>query len=202
VNFSLVRIGDYDLVWNGTTFEDDSVGTDRAVANNLVFQQEGSTPATRITLVSPEATDYTGGIRGITPSGGPPNFEYGTDCLEWDAFGLPATWADEIASLGQKIDGESGAQPAGCTLPICDGHINLNIPVALNPATSTTITVRVLYGGTCAWDCELLPDGVVGVTDFLALLAQWGGPGSCDLDGGGVSITDFLLLIGSWGPCP
>jgi hypothetical protein len=202
VNFSLLRLGDYDLVWNGTVFGDDSVGTDRAVANNLVFQQEDSTPATRISMVSPEAADYAGGIRGITPTGGPPVFDYGTDCEQWDAFGLPATWADEIATLGQKIDGESGAQPAGCTLPDCDGHVNLNIPVSLAAAGSTTITVRLLYGGTCAWDCELLPDGVVGVTDFLALLAQWGGPGSCDLDGGGVSITDFLLLIGNWGPCP
>jgi hypothetical protein len=202
VNFSLVRIGDFDLVWNGTVFGDDSVGTDRAVANNAVFQQEDSTPATRITMVGTEAADYTGGIRGIAPTGGPPNYEYGTDCQEWDAFGLPATWADEIASLGQKIDGESGAQPAGCTVPDCDGHIDLNIPVSLDPAASTTITIRLLYGGTCVWDCEPLPDGVVGVTDFLALLAQWGGPGSCDFDGGGVSITDFLLLIGVWGPCP
>ncbi|MHC4082445.1 MAG: hypothetical protein ACYS15_07585 [Planctomycetota bacterium] len=202
-NFSLVRIGDFDLVWNGTVFGDDSVGTDRAVANNAVFQQEDSTPVTRITMVSPEATDYTGAIRGITPTGGPPDFAYGTDCQEWDVYGLPATWADEIASLGQKINGESGAQPAGCTLPDCDGHVDLNIPVSLAPAGgSTTITVRLLYGGTCVWDCEFLPDGLVGVTDFLALLAQWGGPGSCDLDGGGVSITDFLLIIGNWGPCP
>jgi hypothetical protein len=202
VNFSLVRIGDYDLLWNGTTFEDDSVGTDRAVANNAVFQQEDSTPATRITMVSPEATDYAGGIRGITPTGGPPEYGYGTDCQQWDAFGLPVTWADEIASLGQKIDGESGAQPAGCTLPVCDGHIDLNIEVSLDVAESTTITIRHLYGGTCLWDCQALPEGAVGVTDFLALLAQWGGPGSCDFDGGGVGVTDFLALLANWGPCP
>ena len=153
-------------------------------------------------MVSPEATDYSGGILGITPTGGPPDFAFGTDCQQWDAFGLPLTWADEIASLGQKINGESGAQPAGCTLPDCDGHIHLNIPVSLAPAASTTITIRLLYGGTCVWDCEPLPDGIVGITDFLALLAQWGGPGSCDFDGAGVGITDFLLMLGTWGPCP
>jgi len=47
-------------------------------------------------------------------------------------------------------------------------------------------------------------DGVVGITDFLALLADWG---SCtqtccladlDLDGN-VGITDFLILLGNWG---
>jgi hypothetical protein len=46
-------------------------------------------------------------------------------------------------------------------------------------------------------------DGVVGITDFLALLAQWGATGTmCDVDGGGVGITDFLQMLGAWGPCP
>jgi hypothetical protein len=55
----------------------------------------------------------------------------------------------------------------------------------------------------CPWDCELVPNGDVGVTDFLAMLAQWGQTGaSCDFDGGGVGVTDFLLMLGTWGPCP
>ncbi len=55
---------------------------------------------------------------------------------------------------------------------------------------------------SCPWDCEPAPDGDVGITDFLAMLALWGGPGSCDFDGGGVGITDFLDLLTNWGPCP
>ena len=55
---------------------------------------------------------------------------------------------------------------------------------------------------SCPWDCGLPQDKNVGIVDFLALLAQWGGPGTCDFDGGGVGITDFLKLLGSWGPCP
>ncbi len=56
----------------------------------------------------------------------------------------------------------------------------------------------------CPWDCDggESTDGTVGIVDFLALLAQWGSPGSCDFDGGGVGITDFLALLGNWGPCP
>jgi hypothetical protein len=59
----------------------------------------------------------------------------------------------------------------------------------------------------CPEDCDFLtlgwPDGVVGVNDFLALLAQWGGGGTCDIDGNGtVNIQDFLLMIAAWGPCP
>jgi photosystem II stability/assembly factor-like uncharacterized protein len=54
----------------------------------------------------------------------------------------------------------------------------------------------------CPWDCAEPADGDVGVVDFLALLAQWGAPGSCDFDGGGVAVTDFLELLAHWGPCP
>jgi hypothetical protein len=53
----------------------------------------------------------------------------------------------------------------------------------------------------CPWDCG---DGdfIVGILDFLAMLAQWGEVGApCDFDGGGVGVTDFLKLLGQWGPC-
>jgi hypothetical protein len=44
----------------------------------------------------------------------------------------------------------------------------------------------------CPWDCGN-DDGNVGVNDFLAMIAGWGGPGSCDFDGGGViNVADFL----------
>jgi len=48
-------------------------------------------------------------------------------------------------------------------------------------------------------------DCVVGITDFLGLLAAWGpNPGHpADLDGDDVvGINDFLLLLANWGPCP
>ncbi len=54
----------------------------------------------------------------------------------------------------------------------------------------------------CPWDCDGSGDGVVGIVDFLALLGQWEGPGSCDFDGGGVGIVDFLNLLANWGDCP
>ena len=53
----------------------------------------------------------------------------------------------------------------------------------------------------CPGDCGD-GDGMVGIVDFLALLAQWGQVGTpCDLDGGGVGIVDFLELLANWGPC-
>jgi hypothetical protein len=57
----------------------------------------------------------------------------------------------------------------------------------------------------CPCDCADPPDGVVNVVDFLALLAQWGGPGPCDcgdtLDVV-VNVLDFLSMLATWGPCP
>jgi hypothetical protein len=58
------------------------------------------------------------------------------------------------------------------------------------------------YQTGCPWDCGMPADGQVSVTDLLAMLAQWGGPGTCDLDGGGVSVTDLLRILAHWGPCP
>jgi hypothetical protein len=68
----------------------------------------------------------------------------------------------------------------------------------------------VLAGGirgggeiSCPWDCAD-DDGIVGIIDFLALLAQWGEVGSsCDFDGDGVDRVDlFQQLLANWGPCP
>ncbi len=47
-------------------------------------------------------------------------------------------------------------------------------------------------------------DGIVGINDFLDLLAAWGpNPGHpADIDqDGSVGITDFLALLSAWGPC-
>ena len=54
----------------------------------------------------------------------------------------------------------------------------------------------------CPWDCQAVPDGMVGVNDFLQLLADWNVSGDCDFDGGGTGVTDFLELLGNWGTCP
>ena len=52
---------------------------------------------------------------------------------------------------------------------------------------------------------DLDADGIVGIVDFLDLLAQWGTDpgGPPDFDGDGdVGINDFLELLANWGPCP
>jgi hypothetical protein len=54
----------------------------------------------------------------------------------------------------------------------------------------------------CRADCTGTDDGEVRVGDLLALLAQWGGAGSCDLNGDGViDVADLLELLADWGKC-
>ena len=78
-----------------------------------------------------------------------------------------------------------------------------NLDVSNEDLNTVSILLNLCdHSETCPWDCGGDDDGNTGITDFLALLAQWGGPGACDFDGGGVGITDFLLLLANWGACP
>ena len=63
------------------------------------------------------------------------------------------------------------------------------------------VWVLFLDGPECPWDCAGADDNV-NVVDFLALLAQWGGAGTCDFNGDGVDVVDFLIMLAHWGPCP
>jgi hypothetical protein len=66
--------------------------------------------------------------------------------------------------------------------------------------------VSVLINQSCIpCPADIDGDGVVNVTDFLALLAAWGpNPGHpADINGDGtVGVNDFLELLASWGGCP
>ncbi len=72
-------------------------------------------------------------------------------------------------------------------------------------AAATAAVVLVASGtarGALPCDADLDGDQVVGIVDFLELLAEWGTEpgGPPDFDGGGVGITDFLTLLANWGP--
>ena len=52
---------------------------------------------------------------------------------------------------------------------------------------------------------DITGDGMVGIQDFLDLLAAWGPCAECaaDLNNDGVvGIQDFLDLLAAWGACP
>jgi predicted outer membrane repeat protein len=57
----------------------------------------------------------------------------------------------------------------------------------------------------CPTDCpDIDGDGIVNVTDLLAVIDQWGSTLSdADINGDGiVNVTDLLEVVGNWGPCP
>ena len=69
--------------------------------------------------------------------------------------------------------------------------------------TMATVGLTVTMPPVVVCPHDLDGDGLVGIIDFLDLLAQWGGCGSADFDADGVvGITDFLALLANWGPCP
>ena len=57
----------------------------------------------------------------------------------------------------------------------------------------------------CPWDCpaDVNEDGVVDVTDILALVGAWGSSGPLgDInDDGTVNVVDLIMMLKSWGPC-
>jgi len=96
----------------------------------------------------------------------------------------------------------AGDLPNSVAIGDLDGEFDLDLVVTNSFSDNVSVLLNQCTTPPCPWDCGGDNDGDVGIVDFLALLAQWGGPGACDLDGGGVGITDFLELLGNWGPCP
>ncbi len=132
------------------------------------------------------------------------DFAAGSYWIAWDAIGSPnfsgpfappvsyPDAVDGLNPLGQAPNAQTVA--GGEWIPVVDG-------ISLTPDEFPFMIEGTLIEPPCPWDCGD-NDGTVGIVDFLALLAQWGGPGACDLDGGGVGITDFLELLANWGACP
>jgi hypothetical protein len=219
ISFVLLRQVDYDIVWQGA-FGNDSVGTDTNgnPADRHVSQGEnpaaGQLDHTYMTLSSPQGTAYVCAKATIDPdgAGGGPPYGAGTDVQEWDAYGVPAGWANftpyvPAAPGSYNVNGYSGTQ-AG------DAHVDLEIPVTIAGGATVDISIDHTYGSTiplgaappCKGDCAQPPNGVVDTVDFLALLQAWGPAGAggpCDFNGvGGVDTVDFLSLLQNWGSCP
>ena len=113
-------------------------------------------------------------------------------------FGPP--WPEPLPSGGVEALRFQGPAEAPSTTNADDYALTAGAAVFTNNAgASATITPPV----PCPWDCAAMPDGIVGINDFLQLLAEWSLVGApCDVDGGGVGITDFLDLLANWGTCP
>ena len=113
---------------------------------------------------------------------------------------------------------EQACPPNGalaCSDDAADCGVTSEITLLVTPVVNYLVRVGATTGGgtgtltiscpavePCPWDCAAPNDGVVGINDFLQLLADWGAASDCDFDGGGVGINDFLELLANWGQCP
>ena len=115
------------------------------------------------------------------------------------------TWATE--SFGQDLD----ANPIrwgtlynfwfDADTPPADTTVTLGLFKPGDPDSMSGPTVGPLIPGIAG---DVNGDGVVGITDFLALLAAWGPCADCDdcpadFDGDcAVGITDMLIVLANW----
>jgi parallel beta-helix repeat protein len=105
---------------------------------------------------------------------------------------------------------DNAAVPGGITTDI-DGNARfVDDPGTVDTGSGTPPLVdqgpyEFQGSSACRPDCASPPDGVVSVTDLLAMLSQWGGSGSCDCAlpaDGLVNVVDFLNMLSFWGACP
>ncbi len=138
--------------------------------------------------------------------------------------GHTLTWGDGNIDVDPLfVDPDNGDYRLGPGSPCIDAASNPAVPVGIttdldgNPRfTDDPCTVvdtglgdpPVVDMGAYEFQntsCDLNGDGVVGINDFLALLAAWGPCADCencpaDFNGAcSVGITDFLLLLAWWG---
>jgi hypothetical protein len=141
-------------------------------------------------LVEAEFPFVVGFAETISPGSG--------DCADFTGSIVPAETAQTCETAWVTM-----TLTPGTWWPWVAPNIGDGLPCPAGATASNDYTLTVSTQAPCPWDCETTPDGSVGVTDFLKMLAEWGQTGTpCDFDGGGVSVTDFLDLLANWGSCP
>ena len=126
----------------------------------------------------------------------------------WMQYWLQADYGAFSTQGSVTLDSGGDAVPDGTsTIYGIDPDPRVPVPPAAfsvdyidGPPGGGPATIRIVPLG------DLDGDGVVGIADFLLLLADWGpcpdppGPCPADLDGDGiVGIIDFLILLAKWG---
>jgi hypothetical protein len=155
--------------------------------------------AENFVLNGPATIDVVRFWGGYAPTNVPLNPDRFTLVLWDDSSGEPGAIIRDVRRVSATTRLPTGSQIADGAIDEYEYTIDLDPNETLLPGV---YWVEVYNDSSeCPADCGD-HDGTVGVVDFLALLAQWGGPGSCDINGGGVSVTDFLEMLATWGPCP
>ncbi|MHC4220278.1 MAG: choice-of-anchor Q domain-containing protein, partial [Planctomycetota bacterium] len=121
----------------------------------------------------------------------------------------PNTWEDNDYRLGTgspAVDAADNlAVPAG-TLTDLDGNPRfVDDPCFVDTGNGTAPITDIGAYERQDPSCDLNGDGMVGISDFLTLLAAWGPCLDCDNCPGDfdddciVGVTDFLMMLTNWG---
>jgi hypothetical protein len=113
-------------------------------------------------------------------------------------------------ALWPGSNGSGQTAPSYIRAPECDFENFVDYAEIGFAAIHLTIKVFAQHGNGGPLPChgDINGDGVVDVSDLLALLAAWGpcaDPNNCpaDINGDGVvDVTDLLALLSAWGDCP
>ncbi|MHC4126688.1 MAG: C25 family cysteine peptidase [Planctomycetota bacterium] len=132
-----------------------------------------------------------------------------------EAYGCPA-WDDPMDGSTQSLSYFFAGHVTSCEFTLGQAHRQALLDMYTYDLWSST-PLYELYEWGAIWGhpnlrlgdpgppgcpADLNGDDVVGVGDFLLLLAAWGTPDG-DIDGDGdTGVTDFLQLLSQWGPCP
>jgi predicted outer membrane repeat protein len=150
-------------------------------------------------------SDVEGGEAGVLVE---PGFVLNWGVGNIDADPLFADADGRLSPGSPCVDaGSNPAVPAGITTDLDGNPRFVDDPCREDTGLGDPLIVDMGAYEFPGRSCDLDGDGVVGITDFLELLAEWGAcpdpcPPSCPADFDGdciVGITDFLLLLGEWG---
>ena len=120
-------------------------------------------------------------------------------------FGIGGVWGNNLYGMSNgellRFDAVGSITVVGTGFHPLVRDLEFGADSALYLSVDTGQVLRI--SAICASDAN--NDGIVGIGDFLLVLAQWGPcPPQClgDVDGDGeVGILDFLLVLADWGPC-
>lgn len=140
---------DMDLYFTDQLFEDDVVGT--GPGRCYVYQHDPNHPLQGGALADGGSTtpmsSYYGGKLGFMPNGGPAySSADSTVHPEWDAYGMPVQWRNNIAFRGTDVEGFAPES--------ADAMIGVEWRFSLAAAETHTIKLRRIYG-TNAVPCNV-----------------------------------------------
>jgi hypothetical protein len=161
-------------------------------AQNLETTEAGGTATFGVALSGPVPTEV---VLVLLSS---------TDTTEGDVGAIALTFTPGNSAVPQlvTVTGQDDNLPDGDVL-YAIGLLASSLDQCFHGTPGPTVPVINLDDeiSTCPEDID--GDLIVGITDFLEVLAQWGtGNAGADVNGDGlVGILDFLAVLAAWGPC-